>query len=165
MGSADEKRILKPFISEVRHRGVDIRYDSDRYWQLLADVAVKYYLNDMPVMAEAWAAAALDTHQWLEENGPSLQASGEASGDWSDLTWTPDPETIRWWTGLAAGDRIVESLEAEVKERSVGIELHSAAYWSLVAEVAVEHLHYELYNTARAWGTDMSDPGQGSAEG
>jgi hypothetical protein len=154
MGAADEDRIAEAFTREVRTRGAAIKYDCDAYWLLAADVAVRLTLEDMVTQAEKWITKKPETEQWLEK----LRVSGQTSEDWSHLAWIPDTETVRWWIGLATGDRIVESLEGEVKERSVGIQWHSDEYWHLVAEVAVEHLHFELYDTAIAWGTAMSDP-------
>lgn len=156
MGAASEAQIVEPFIREVRRRGADIRYDTDAYWHLIAEVAVRLIVEDMPVMAEQWRAMTDETKRWLAQNPNSEEAK---NARWrASLDWAADPETVRWWTTLATGDRIVESLEREVKDRGGRLALDSDDYWHLVAEVAVEHMHFELYDTATAWGTEMSDP-------
>lgn len=50
--------------------------------------------------------------------------------------WTPDRETVLWWMGIANEDRIVESLEREIKDRSRDMAPDSSEYWRLVAEVS-----------------------------
>ncbi len=155
MGAASDKRIVEPLIREVRERGTDITYDTDTYWHLLADVAVRLVNEDMPVMVELQIASAAKTKKWLEENPDSIEASPENARWRASVAWLPDPETVRWWTTIATGDRIVESLEEEVKRRGGHLEPDSDAYYHFVADVAVEHLYFELYETAKEWGTDV----------
>lgn len=155
MGAADEDRIVQPFIREVRQRGADITYDTDAYWHLMADVAVRLVNEDMPVMVENRVVSAAKTKRWLEQNPDSEEAKNTHYR--ASLDWLPDPETVRWWTGLVTGEHIVETLEEEVKRRGGDLEPGSDAFYHFVADVAVEHLHFELYETAKEWGTDVAD--------
>ena len=76
--------------------------------------------------------------------------------------WTPDRETVLWWMGTANEDRIVESLEREIKDRSRDVTPDSSEYWRLVAEVAVEHLTFDMLTMAKKWGTEFPDTNWGS---
>jgi hypothetical protein len=57
--------------------------------------------------------------------------------------------------GVANEDRIVESLQREVGSRGSGLSVNSPEYWRLVAEVAVEHLTFDLFERARERGTEF----------
>lgn len=76
--------------------------------------------------------------------------------------WVPDRQTVLWWMGTADEARIVESLEREIKERSHDVAPDSSEYWRLVAEVAVEHLTFDMLDMAKQWGTDFSNTNWGS---
>lgn len=71
--------------------------------------------------------------------------------------WVPDARTVMWWVGRAHESRIVDTLRAEVIDRAPDLPPLPEAFWQLVAEVAVEHLTFDLVRQAQADGTVLPE--------
>ena len=65
----------------------------------------------------------------------------------------PDARTVDSFIGVAHEDRIRDSLRREVEDRAGTLEPHSDEYWSLVAEIAIEHISSDMVREATARGT------------
>lgn len=72
--------------------------------------------------------------------------------------WVPDARTVEWFVGAADEERIWRTLRSEVARRAAGMDPGSDEYWRLVAEVAVEHLSFDMIRQARARGAQVPIP-------
>jgi hypothetical protein len=75
-----------------------------------------------------------------------------------DPEWVPDARTVEWYVGVAHEDRIWATLRSEALRRGAGLDPESEEYWRLVAEIAVEHLSFDMVEQARARGAQLPLP-------
>ncbi|MBU7598930.1 hypothetical protein JGS22_015245 [Streptomyces sp. P38-E01] len=69
--------------------------------------------------------------------------------------WVPDPATIQWCFGIAHESRVKDAIKADVKSRSGEVPVDSEEYWTLVSEVAIEAILFDLMRMAERYGADF----------
>lgn len=70
--------------------------------------------------------------------------------------WVPDARTINWAFGRAREDRVKDAVRLDVRDRGRHLDPDSDAYWTLVAEAAIEAILHDLADRAKEDGTVFS---------
>ncbi len=72
-------------------------------------------------------------------------------------TWKPDAETLRWCLRWANEKRISNVIRDDVRERTANIPPDTDEYWTIVSEVAIESILFDLVRLAEEEGTSFDD--------
>lgn len=75
--------------------------------------------------------------------------------------WVPDAKTITWAFGRAHEDDVKDSIRSDVRDRGHELDPASDEYWTLVAEVAIEAILYDLNDKAREDGAVFTNEARG----